>query len=172
MGRWVNSVIPSDGSRIYQKGSQAQRRTLTYYYRPQRSWGKVIFSVACVKNSVHGGVCPIACWDTHPRRGTLLPPTRPPREQTPRTRHPPPPTPRRYGQQAAVRILLECNLVWHNFCQKPLENENKIELVGGESLVHPPSPDRQMTPVGLSGVNMIATFKDLKSLGNLFGLFF
>ena len=28
------------------------------YYRPQRSWGKVIFSEACVKNSVHrGGVC-------------------------------------------------------------------------------------------------------------------
>ena len=25
----------------------------TYYYRPQRSWGKVIFSEACVKNSVH-----------------------------------------------------------------------------------------------------------------------
>ena len=25
------------------------------YYRPQRSWGKVIFSVACVKNSVHRG---------------------------------------------------------------------------------------------------------------------
>ena len=24
-------------------------------YRPQRSWGKVIFSEACVKNSVHGG---------------------------------------------------------------------------------------------------------------------
>ena len=29
-----------------------------YFYRPQRSWGKVIFSEACVKNSVHsGGVC-------------------------------------------------------------------------------------------------------------------
>ena len=27
-----------------------------FYYRPQRSWGKVIFSEACVKNSVHGGV--------------------------------------------------------------------------------------------------------------------
>ena len=27
-------------------------------YRPQRIWGKVIFSVACVKNSVHGGVVP------------------------------------------------------------------------------------------------------------------
>ena len=24
-------------------------------YCPQRSWGKVIFSEACVKNSVHGG---------------------------------------------------------------------------------------------------------------------
>ena len=30
-----------------------------YFYRPQRSWGKVIFSEACVKNSVHegGGAC-------------------------------------------------------------------------------------------------------------------
>ena len=26
------------------------------YYRPQRSWGKVIFSEACVKNNVRGGV--------------------------------------------------------------------------------------------------------------------
>ena len=25
------------------------------YYRPQRSWGKVIFSETCVKNSVHRG---------------------------------------------------------------------------------------------------------------------
>ena len=29
-------------------------------YRPQRSWGKVIFSEACVKNSVHGGACMVA----------------------------------------------------------------------------------------------------------------
>ena len=28
------------------------------FYRPQRSWGKVIFSEACVKNSVHGGGVP------------------------------------------------------------------------------------------------------------------
>ena len=29
------------------------------FYRPQRSWGKVIFSEVCVKNSVHkgGGMC-------------------------------------------------------------------------------------------------------------------
>ena len=25
------------------------------YYRPQQSWGKVIFSEVCVKNSVHRG---------------------------------------------------------------------------------------------------------------------
>ena len=34
-----------------------------HHYHPQRSWGKVIFSVACVKNSVHRGVCRIACWN-------------------------------------------------------------------------------------------------------------
>ena len=28
---------------------------LSDFYRPQRSWGKVIFSEACVKNSVHRG---------------------------------------------------------------------------------------------------------------------
>ena len=66
-----------------------------FNYRPQRSWGKVIFSEACVKNSVHreGSVCPIAYWDTHthPRtrgRHPHLPPgpeadTPIPREQTP-----------------------------------------------------------------------------------------
>ena len=27
------------------------------FYRPQRSWGKVISSEACVKNSVHRGAC-------------------------------------------------------------------------------------------------------------------
>ena len=27
-----------------------------YFYRPQRSWGKVIFSEACVNNSVWGGM--------------------------------------------------------------------------------------------------------------------
>ena len=28
-----------------------------FFNRPQRSWGKVIFSEACVKNSVRGGEC-------------------------------------------------------------------------------------------------------------------
>ena len=52
------------------------------YYRPQRSWAKVIFSQVCVKNSVHRGgegVCLSACWDTPPAQ-----------EQTPPgSRHPP-----------------------------------------------------------------------------------
>ena len=54
------------------------------HYRPQRNWAKVIFSQACVKNSVHRGegVCLSACWDTPP--GADTPPSRhPPREQTP-----------------------------------------------------------------------------------------
>ena len=29
---------------------------MSNFYRPQRSWAKVIFSEACVKNSVHRGV--------------------------------------------------------------------------------------------------------------------
>ena len=37
-------------------------------YRPQRSWGKVIFSQVCVKNSVHmEGGCPPPGADTPPR---------------------------------------------------------------------------------------------------------
>ena len=68
-----------------------------YYYRPQRSWAKVIFSQACVKNSVHrgGGVCLGACWDAPPGAGADPPPeqeqTPPEQEQTPpRSRNRPP----------------------------------------------------------------------------------
>ena len=59
-------------------------------YRPQRSWAKVIFSQACVKNSVHRGegVCLSACWDTTPRDQADPPP--PQTRQTPRTRQTPP----------------------------------------------------------------------------------
>ena len=53
-------------------------------YRLQRSWGKVIFSEACVKNSVHI------------REQCILGDT---------------------GNKWAVRILLECILVW-NVCEK------------------------------------------------------
>ena len=63
-------------------------------YRPQRSWAKVIFSQACVKNSVHRGrgegVCLSACWDIPPRPGTPPGPGTPPQSRhPPGTRHPP-----------------------------------------------------------------------------------
>ena len=76
-----------------------------YFYRPQRSCGKVMFSQACVKNSVHRGVCLSACWDTHPPwsdPGGSVYPGRvcvsqhqytlrwtPPQADTPLARHPP-----------------------------------------------------------------------------------
>ena len=76
-------------------------------YRPQRSWGKVMF-FTCVCDSVHRGVCPIACWDMPPRTRGRHPPVT-------RGRHLPPPPAQCMlgdtGNKWAVRILLECNLV-------------------------------------------------------------
>ena len=101
-----------------------------YFYRLQRSWAKVIFSQACVKNSVHRGggegVCLSACWDTLPPEQTPPPKTRPPwsrhpPEQTPPEQTPPPPpgednpTGSRLQHtvnERPVRILLECILVY------------------------------------------------------------
>ena len=55
------------------------------YYRPQRSWGKVIFSVACAKNSVQGWGVPgqVPAWQVHPLVGT------PPGRYTPCSRYTP-----------------------------------------------------------------------------------
>ena len=36
-------------------GTRAPLGPISYIYRPQRSWGKVIFSETCVNNSVHRG---------------------------------------------------------------------------------------------------------------------
>ena len=81
-----------------------------HIYRPQRSWGKVVFT--CVCDSVHrGGICLSACWDTTPEirkppweqappgsrsPGAGTPPKAgtpreqtPPQAGTPRSRHPP-----------------------------------------------------------------------------------
>ena len=71
----------------------------TLFYRPQRSCGQgYVFTRVC--DSVNGGVCLSACWDTTP----------------PRSRHPPEQTPPRSRLQHSVkerpvRILLECILV-------------------------------------------------------------
>ena len=82
-------------------------------YRPKLSWGKVMFLHVSVILFT-GGVCPIACWDTH----TPSPLTKgrhpPPREQTPPPRADTPPAQcmlRDTTNKRAVRILLECNLV-------------------------------------------------------------
>ena len=81
--KWTRSII----------GATWKRDSISCVYlnyRPQRSWAKVIFSQACVKNSVHRGggegVCLSACWDTPPQEQTPPNPpelTPPPREQTP-----------------------------------------------------------------------------------------
>ena len=78
-----------------------------YYYRPQRSWGKVIFSQASVILFTGGGVCLSACWDTTPPGPGPPPGTR----HLPGTRHPPPEQ-SILGDtvnERAVCILLECN---------------------------------------------------------------
>ena len=100
------------------------------YYRPQRSWGKIIFSEACVRNSVHRGVsAPLHAGihtplgpeaDTPPGPEADTPPG--PQEQTPppppQSRPPPGTDPQAQcmlgdtGNKRAVRILLECILVF------------------------------------------------------------
>ena len=77
-------------------------------------WGKVIFSVACVKNSVHREVCLSACWDTTPPEQTLPRRRHPPPEQTPPGPSTPPPSSVQCMlgdtvNKQAVYILLECN---------------------------------------------------------------
>ena len=54
---------------------------LTIYYRPQRSWGKVMFLQVSVILFT-GGVCLSACWDTIPQ-SRHPPRSRHPQEQTP-----------------------------------------------------------------------------------------
>ena len=73
------------------------------YYRPQRRWAKVIFSQACVKNSVHGGggclpQCMLGYTTTtreqtppqsrHPPRADIPLGADPPAADTPQSRHP------------------------------------------------------------------------------------
>ena len=100
-----------------------------YFYRPQRSWGKVIFSVVCVKNSVHGWGVPgqVTPRQVHalgmytprqvqpPGRYTIAQPQgRYSRPGQVHSQTAPPPSAvhaGRYGQQAGIRILLECILV-------------------------------------------------------------
>ena len=99
-------------------------------------WGKVIFSVACVKNSVHREGCLPQCMlGYHPLGADTPQEQPPPGADTPRSRHPlgadtpqeqTPPTSSKHPpsvqcmlgdtvNKRAVCILLECNLVLHDF---------------------------------------------------------
>ena len=81
----------------------------SYFYRPQRSWDKVMFLHVSVILFT-GGVCLSACWDTPPWDQTRPPPgpdtprTRPTQDQTSIGLDPPPHPAAvhagRYGQQA------------------------------------------------------------------------
>ena len=93
---------------------------MTYLPPANEVWGKVIFSVACVKNFVHGGVCLSAYWDTTTTPTTptamdqALPGADTPWDQahSPGTRYPPAQC--MLGDtvnKRTVCILLECNLV-------------------------------------------------------------
>ena len=70
--------------------------SLCLYYRPQRSCGKIMFSQACVKNSVHKGQTPpplpSACWDTHTPAQCMLGYTPPPAQCMLGSTPPPPDT--------------------------------------------------------------------------------
>ena len=87
------------------------------YYRPLRSWGKVIFSQASVILLTGGGGLPQCMLGYHPtpRTRDQVPP---PRSRPPGSRHTPPPAQSMLGDTVnarAVRILLECNLVSSEF---------------------------------------------------------
>ena len=102
-------------------GSQMKRCLVLNFYRPQTKFAKVIFSQV----SVHGGVCPIACWDTQP------PPGRHPFPfaDTPLGRHtlsPGKTPPSRRLLQRTVRILLECILVFFWNCKHQSYQKNNL----------------------------------------------
>ena len=60
-----------------------------YYYRPQRSWAKVMFLQASVILLTGGGcVCLSASWNGLPQEQTPPGSRHPPRADTPRSRHP------------------------------------------------------------------------------------
>ena len=99
------------------------------YYCPQSSCGKVMFSQACVKNSVEGegGLSQHILGHTPPcpvHAGIHPPPGQTPHRQTPPPGQIPPPPGRhrlpRRPHQRSVCILLECIFVQHSFTEKKL----------------------------------------------------
>ena len=102
-----------------------------YFYRSQRSWGKVIFSHASVILFTGGlpqcmlGYCPPPQGPgKHPPPGPGTP------SQGPGRHHPPPPPPEQSilgdtVNERAVCILLECNLVSYSLYCNVFKKSNK-----------------------------------------------
>ena len=101
----INTDVWTSPSRYIHFSLRNMKVCLVYLLPPAiEVWGKVIFSVACVKNSVHGrGGLPMCMLGYHPLGRDPL------RSRTPPSRHPHPPRTRhhpgtrhagRYGQQA------------------------------------------------------------------------
>ena len=139
------------------RGVNPGRGALTYYLPPANEvWGKVIFSQACVKNSVHrgvpgpgGGLLP--GWGSAPRgvawsrRGCLFP-------GGAGWWRPPP----GHLLLRAVHILLECILVWHNFCRKLHENEKNWNE-SGRAYITPLHPSILLLTYWFGGESCIFT---------------
>ena len=114
-----------------------------YFYRPQRSWGKAIFSQTCVILFTRGvGVCLSACWDTPGTRHTPADQA-PPNQVLPRPGTPPDQalTPEHSilgdtVKERKVCILLECNscLIYIFFHFKDCWHATSVYIERG----HPP----------------------------------
>ena len=86
---WQNIFFNPFNYVVDHKWTKNQKMVMKYiYYRPQRSWAKVIFSQASV--CPQGGVCLSACWDIPPQQHHPPPSRHPPGADTPRTRYAPP----------------------------------------------------------------------------------
>ena len=85
----------------------------SFYYRPQRSWGKVIFSQARVILFTGGLPQCMLGYQTLPDQTPLDQAQPPPDQAPPGSRHPPMQCMLEDTvNERAVRILLECNLVF------------------------------------------------------------
>ena len=116
-------MLISGGSRIFPRGCANSKKC--YYYRPQWSWGKVIFSLASVilltEVCLLQGGCLLLGGGGLLQGWCLVE------------------TPPGWPLLQMVHILLECILVFQFFCQKLHENE-RIWTLGGEARVPPPDP--------------------------------
>ena len=119
--RWSVTKFCPDGHFVVIIRNASMFTVLFFYYRPQRSCGKVIFSQASVSHSVHRGGCladtpPWADtpWADHTPGQTHSPPGRHPRVDSPLGRHPP-------GQTPPGRRLLQRTVrmsYWNAFLLK------------------------------------------------------